>query len=313
MFQKAFFLLILIALAVTMWFMSLQYEHDMLNSATNTLIALAVLYFIFRLVLDELVAKKVKDAKSKYSLRKIISTIYMVVLIITVITIWVPNPEALFIAYGLLAAGIAVALSDFFKNLAGGVILFLTRPYAVGDRIEVKSEFGDVIDIGIMYTTLMEMREWIDGDQATGRLTLVPNGFILANVVNNYTKDNEFIWDEIRIPITYDSDWRRASKDIMGIVKKETAGIIKTSSKEYAHLRTKYYLSDRPTEPNLYIKVTDNWIDVAVRYMTPARQRRALNAKISRLVLEKIEKSKNVKVASATYDIVGFPAVKIRK
>jgi small-conductance mechanosensitive channel len=313
MLQRLFFLLVMVAVSTAAWFVSQQYPHPMLDSAVNTLIALSILYLIFKVVLDKAVADKLEDPRLRYSFRKAVSFAYVIVLFIAIITIWIPNPEALLVAYGLMAAGIAVALSDLFKNLAGGIILFFTRPFSVGDRIELAGEFGDVIDVDLMYTTLMEIREWVDGDQATGRLNIVPNGLILTSVVNNYTKDNMFIWDEITIPVTYKSDWRAASKIMLETVKNETGAIIKQSNKEYVHLRDKYYLQKKPTEPGVFVKLTDNWIQLAVRYMTPARERRALHNKLSNTMLSKIEKSKNITVASATYEIVGLPEIKVRR
>ncbi|MBU0527602.1 mechanosensitive ion channel family protein [Candidatus Micrarchaeota archaeon] len=313
MLQRIFFFLILIALTAGTWFVSQQYPHPMLDSAINTLIALTILYLVFKLVLDKVVADKLDDPKLRYSFRKAVSFAYVIVLFIAVITIWIPNPEALFVAYGLMAAGIAVALSDLFKNLAGGVIIFFTKPFSVGDRIEISGEFGDIIDVDIMYTTLMEIREWVDGDQATGRLNIVPNGLILTSVVNNYTKDNEFIWDEIMIPITYNSDWKAASNLMLDTVKKETETIIQKSNKEYSHLLEKYYLRKKPAEPGVFMKLTDNWIQLAVRYMTPARERRTLHNQLSKILLTKFEKSKKIKIASATYEIVGLPQIRLKK
>ncbi len=313
MLQRIFFLLILVAITGATWFISQQYPHPMLDSAINTLMALAILYLVFKVVLDKAVADKLDDAKLRYSFRKAVSFAYIVVLFIAIITIWIPNPEALLVAYGLMAAGIAVALSDLFKNLAGGIIIFFTRPFTVGDRIEINKEFGDVIDVDLMYTTLMEIREWVDGDQATGRLNIVPNGLILTSVVNNYTKDNQFIWDEITIPVTYDSDWKAASKLMLDAVKGETGDIIKQSTKEFSHLKEKYYLQKKPAEPGVFVKITDNWIQLAVRYMTPARSRRALHNKLSNIMLNKIEKSKKITVASATYEIVGMPEIRMKK
>ncbi len=313
MLQRIFFLLILVALTAGAWFVSQQYPHPMLDSAINTLIALSILYLVFKIVFDKAVADKLDDPKLRYSFRKAVSLAYVIVLFVAIITIWIPNPEALLVAYGLMAAGIAVALSDLFKNLAGGVIIFFTKPFSVGDRIEIQGEFGDVIDVDIMYSTLMEIREWVDGDQATGRLNIIPNGLILTSVVNNYTKDNEFIWDEIMIPITYKSDWRAASKIMLDTVKKETGAIIQKSNKEYSHLRDKYYLQKKPTEPGVFMRVTDNWIQLAVRYMTPARERRALHNDLSKMLLGKFEKSKKIHIASATYEIVGLPEIRMKK
>ena len=313
MIAKILVLLIISILSVLFWYASVQYDYPELPLLSNTFMTFAIIYFVFKIILESIVAKNIPDDKSRYLFGKAISIIYLVVLSLAIVTIWIPNPEALFVAYGLVAAGIAIAISDFFKNIAGGIIIFFTRPFSVGDRIEINNEFGDVIDIDIMYTTLMEIREWVDGDQATGRLTMIPNGLTLSAIVNNYTKDNEFIWDEIKVPVTYESDWRAASKIMLDVINRETKETIEKSTKEYAHLKSKYYMSKRSTEPAIFMKITDNWIDLSARYLTPARERRAVANKLHNLILNKIEKSKKITVASATYEIVGFPEIKVKK
>ena len=107
-----------------------------------------------------------------------------------------------------MAAGAAVDLQDVFKNFAGSIIIFVTGTYHVGDRIEVNSKIGDVIDIRIFYTTMMETNEWVRGDQTAGCLSNFQNGLVLSGIVNNYTGDHPHIRDELSIPITYDSDWK---------------------------------------------------------------------------------------------------------
>ncbi|MBU0532242.1 mechanosensitive ion channel family protein [Candidatus Micrarchaeota archaeon] len=310
MIGRIIMLLFLLAISILLWFVNLEYQNTYLEKSFSTVFVLAILYFIFKLVFEEILIKKIKESKARYSLRKTVSVIYFFVVIITLVAVWIESPEALLVTYGLIAAGIAVALQDLFKSLAGGVILLLFHPYKIGDRIEINSKHGDVIDIDILYTTLLEIREWVEGDQATGRLTIIPNNYVLSGVVNNYTKDNDFIWDEIWIPLTYDSNWKAASDMITKIVKNETKNAAKKASEDLTHIQEQYYLSKRPVEPQIFMKLTDNWISLHVRYVTHTRERRQTNANLSRLILQAIEKSKKVKIASTTIDIVGFPRLK---
>ncbi|MBU0460077.1 MAG: mechanosensitive ion channel family protein, partial [Nanoarchaeota archaeon] len=197
------------------------------------------------------------------------------------------------------------------KNFFGGIILFFSKVYKVGDRIEINSEIGDVVDIHLLYTTVMESKNWIDGEQATGRLKMIPNSNILTSTINNYTKDHSFIWDEISIPITYESNWKKAHESILKIVQNETKEIIKKADKEISQLSEKYYLGERPTKPAVFMKLTDNWITLNVRYVTHTRERRMLHHKLSKMILEKIEQSKDIKIASQTIEIVGFPKLQV--
>jgi len=295
------------------WFANFRYPHKYLQRGFETFLAFAIVYFFFALVFEEAVAKRIKMPKTRFSFRKSVSVLNLVFFSIIVVTIWVENIQNLLIAYGLIGAGVAIALQDFFKNLLGGIIIFVTGIYRVGDRIEIASKYGDVVDIGLLYTTLMEIKEWVAGDLPTGRLTIFPNGYVISNTLNNFTKDHDFIWDEISIPITYGSDWEEAVTIIQSIVKKETKNITDQAGKEISRLGEKYYFSKQAVEPAIFLTLTDNWITFNIRYITEVRERRLLHNKLSQMILSEIQKSKNIKVASSTLSIVGFPGAKMKQ
>jgi small-conductance mechanosensitive channel len=181
----------------------------------------------------------------------------------------------------------------------GGILILVNGIYRVGDRIEIASKYGDVIEIGVFYTTLMEMREWIAADQATGRIATIPNGIVLSGTVNNYTKDHGFIWDEINIPLTYDSDWREAQEEFLKVFNEETSTAIKEAEEGLSKLKDRYYMDQkRHLEPNIFVQLTDNWVSFNIRYITKVEDRRATHDRLSRMMLEVVESSKNIKIAS---------------
>lgn len=158
-----------------------------------------------------------------------------------------------------------------------------------------------------MYTTLMETGEWIKGDKATGRLTNIPNGQILSSNIDNYTKDNNFIWDEITVPITHDSNWQKAMEIIRQVVASETAPLIEQAEKVLSKMGEKYYTSEREIDPTIFLTLTDNWINFNVRYIAYARERRKINNAISRQIIQEIQNTEDIEIASETIDIIGFP------
>ncbi|UCE35614.1 MAG: mechanosensitive ion channel [Deltaproteobacteria bacterium] len=166
--KKVIFLSSFILICALFWLAHLRYPYPYLQKSFYTFLALTILYLVFRIAFEEIVAKSIKEPKTRYSFRKTVSILYLAVFVAIIIRIWVANTHTLLVSYGLVGAGIAVALQDFFKNFVGGIVLFVTGIYRVGDRIEINSKYGDVIDIHILYTTLMEMKEWVAGDQATG-------------------------------------------------------------------------------------------------------------------------------------------------
>jgi small-conductance mechanosensitive channel len=309
-------LIILLSLVIgsaLLEFVNFRYPNAYLEKGVYTCLALTVIYFLLEVLFEELVTKRIKESKTRYSLRKVISVLSIATFALAFVSIWIVEAQSILIAFGLVGAGVAIALQDIFKNFIGGIMIFINGIYRVGDRIEINQKFGDVIDIGLFYTTLMETREWVAGDQVTGRLTIVPNGAVLAGTVQNYTRDFDFIWDEISIPITYDSDWNEANAKILDIVRKETKEIKENAEKTIVEIEGKYYFTKRSLEPAIFLTLTDNWITFDIRYMAEVRHRRALHDKLSRMILAEIEKSEKIKIASATLNITDFPPVKLRK
>jgi len=264
MFRKIVASISLIFATAALWFINYQYPNFYnfyIIKGFYTSFALTIIYIIFRVFLEELIVKRLKQTKMKYSFKKTISILYVLVFLFAVVAIWIEQTETILISYGLIGAGIAVSLQDVFKNFAGGITIFSSGMYRVGDRVEINGKTGDIIDIGVLYTTVMEIGEWVDGNQATGRLSFIPNSNVLSSNVNNFTKDHNFIWDEISLPITYDSDWKKANKIIFDIVNKETAIIADQADKEITKLGEKYYLSKKPVEPVIFFTITDNWLN----------------------------------------------------
>jgi len=280
------------------------YESEYLHNLLATFIALSVAHLFFIVFLETIFSKRIGDARMRYSLRKTMRILFLIISSVIILRIWIVNPQALLVAYGLVAAGVAIALQDLFRNFAGGIVLFLTSPYRVGHRVEINGKYGDVIDVGIMYTTLLEMREWVGGDQATGRVSAIPNGVVLSTNINNYTKDHSFIWDEFMLPITYESNWKEASKIIQTILQEETNQYLEDAKKSFSKLEERYYVSSRNIEANVFLSLTDNWIQMSARYVVEARSRRVTQATIMEKILIQLEKHPDIHIASTTLSLV---------
>jgi len=294
---------LLTLLSITLWFLQLEFTSSYFTKAFYTVLALLIIYVVIKVIFEQIIARRIREPKTRYSMKRIASMLSVLTFVAAGIAIWVDNLQALLVSYGILAAGAAVALQDVFKNFAGSLVIFLTGTYHVGDRIEVNSKIGDVIDIGIFYTTLLEIREWVNGDQATGRLSIIPNSLVLSGIVNNYTRDHPYIWDEISIPITYNSDWKEALKIIERVIETETKEIATKSEASVSKLSDKYYLPQKATEPTVFATLTDNWITMNIRYITEVRQRRILRDRLNRTLLSELEKANNIKIASESMDI----------
>ena len=311
--SKVIATILLIAISLAFFVANIEYPNPYLVKVFYSTIAIMIVYILFQMLLEGYASKKIKNSKTRYTFRKVLSILSLATALLLLLGIWITETQNVLIAFGLIGAAIAFALQDIFKNFIGGIMLFINGIYRIGDRIEINGKYGDVIDIGIFYTTLMETREWVSGDQVTGRLTIIPNGFILTGTIQNYTRDFDFIWDEMTIPITYDSDWNEATQKILEIIKKETHDVINNAQKTMEKIEGKYYFTKRSLEPSIFLSLTDNWITFGIRYVTDVRSRRELHNHLGRLILEEIAQSEKIKIASTTLNVTGFPPIYFKK
>ena len=278
-------------------------KDPLLINVFLTSLVVTVTYLVFSILFGIYLVKKIADLKTRYTANKVLSVLSIIIVLLLCVRIWVTDTSSLLIYYGVLAAGIAFALQDVLRNFVGGILIIVSNYYLVGDRISIDDKAGDVMDIGILTTTLMEIRGWVSGDQPSGRLLVIPNGLVLSHSFYNYTRDHSFVWDEISIPLTYDSDWRRAKEIVLSILKQETGTMTAQAELEIERIGEKYYLPKKVVEPSVYISLTDNWITLDARYVTDARNRRALHTRLSELILAAIESEEKITVASETMTV----------
>jgi len=280
-----------------------QIEDPLLRKIFYTVLWLVILIVLFKLVIQTVIDRTVKDSRSLYSARKANTIILYVVALAVTVNIWVEETETLLVSYGIIAAGVAIALQDFFKNFVGGVSIMANSLFRVGDRVEMAGKKGDVVDIGILYTTLAEVDEWVWGDSPTGRLSMVPNGVVLKDIVNNYTKDNTFLWDEIMIPLTFESDWRAARESVRALVMEETRDTTELARKQLGKAEGKYFFPSWALEPAVFVRLTDNWMQLEARYVTEVRERRRIKSLLTDRIVSLLEGMKGVQLASETMTV----------
>jgi len=283
-----------------------------LTKAMYSVVILLIAYII-SIFIDNVIKKGIKETKERYSIRKAASTIISILVFGAILGVWFQETTTSVVAFGLLSAGIAIALQDLLRNVAGGLIIFITNPFRAGDRIQVDNDMGDVIDIKIFYTTMMEIKEWVDGDQYSGRIFQIPNSFVLNKTVKNYTKDFSFIWDEITIMLTYESNYKKAQEIIKRIAHEITEPYELKAKIELENMGEKYFINQADVDETIYTKITDNWIDLHLRYVVDPRKRRIVRHLLSEKILEELLPRKDIKIASATFEIVGFPPVKLER
>jgi small-conductance mechanosensitive channel len=204
---------------------------------------------------------------------------------------------------GLIGAGLAVALREPLLSIAGRIAIFVGHMYTAGDRIEINKMSGDVIDVGFFYTRMMEIGNWIGGDQYSGRIIQFANAQVFGSSVFNYTRNFAYIWDEIKLPITYASDERAAMEMLKAVSKEYTSQFMQDAEPQIERMQRIFMVPRFEVEPVVFLKVTDNWIELTLRYLVDPKKRRAASSYIFSEIFRKIRERQDIKIASSSMDL----------
>jgi hypothetical protein len=213
---------------------------------------------------------------------------------------------------GLFTAGIAFTLQELILSIAGSLYIFLVKVYEPGDRIEINGIKGDVIDVDSVYTTMMEIGEWVSSDNYSGRIVKLSNAFVFKGPVYNYSKDFPFIWDEFNLPIRYDSDVDLAKSIVIKIASETLSEFTANSKSQWKDVVNKYYIEDAQVDPTLAITLTDNWIQFNIRYIVDFKKRRITKHTLNDSIRVAVENTKGkVMLASTTIELIKIPDLKV--
>ncbi len=258
----------------------------------------------------------------KFWTRQGISLLSAVVLILGLLSIWFSDPARLATAFGLVSAGLAFALQQVITSIAGYFVILRGNTFTVGDRITMGGVRGDVMRLGFIQTTIMEMGEppavqgaapavWVHSRQFTGRIVTVSNSKIFADPVFNYTRDFPYIWEEIAIPITYTADRVRAEAILLEAARHHATEGGGMAAEKKVELKERFGVDPVDLEPRVYYRLTDNWLELTVRFLVGTHRIRGVKDAMSRQIITELDGA-GIGIASATYDIVGFPPIVMR-
>ncbi|WP_124059056.1 mechanosensitive ion channel family protein [Vaginisenegalia massiliensis] len=239
---------------------------------------------------------QITDPNKFYRFRK--STYYVGTLLYIVIMffVWFELAGSLTVYLGFLSAGIAISLKDFFANIFAWFFIVLRRPFRVGDRIFINGQRGDVIDIRMFHFSLIEVSAPEDGEQSTGCMVDVPNHFVFLYPIVNLVKGFEYIWHELEVKLTSDSDWRQAKRDFEQIVLKHTKQYITAAQEEVELAAQKYMIYYNNFTPIVYTQVTSDGISLTLRYLCSPKMKRNTSNDIWESILDYVAQHETVKL-----------------
>ncbi|PNQ73631.1 transporter [Hanstruepera neustonica] len=296
---------------------SIEFIREWMTAHPTTASVITYLLWVIVVVglvqfLRRLLRKKLPDTDTRYRTQKGIEVLGYVFIILLTVSYFTGNIKDFALAIGLLTAGITITLQELILSIAGSVYIFLVKVYKPGDRIEINGIKGDVIDIDSIYTTMMEIGEWVSSDNYSGRIVKLSNAFVFKGPVFNYSRDFPFIWDEIDLPIRYGSDLELAKEIIIRIASEQLSDYVENSIAEWKTVVDKYYIEDAQVQPTLALTMTDNWVRFNLRYIVDYKKRRMTKHLLNSLIGQEIAKTNGkVELASATIEVIRVPKLDI--
>ncbi|MCT4584678.1 MAG: mechanosensitive ion channel family protein [Peptostreptococcaceae bacterium] len=269
------------------------------NVPIKEILGIIIILFIISLIrksIIKLIWKFTDDVKKRYYFRKIITYFMAFLSILLIWSIFYSKIESFATFFGLLSAGITIALKDLIINMAAFMFIIFRKPFSIEDRIEIGNFKGDVIDIRVFQFTLMEIENWVGAEQSTGRVIEVPNGYIFSHALFNYSKGFDYIWNEVPVLITLDSDWKRAKMILKEISKVHCEHIEQHTQKNIRNSDHKYMIFYSNLTPIVYMKAESSGILLTLRYLCKPKHRRNTENNIWEVILEEFKKN-NVELA----------------
>ncbi len=239
----------------------------------TTLVIIVVLWLL-RTITLKIVWRRTEEPRLLYWWRKSTSYVTVLVGLLLVGRLWYHGFKDIGTFLGLLSAGLAIALKDVVSGMAGWLFIIWRRPFEVGDRIQIGTDAGDVIDIRIFQFTLMETGNWINADQSTGRVIHIPNALIFTAPLANFSKGFQYIWNEVAVIVTFESDWEKAKELLRVIASKHAESLSSAAEERLKEASKKFMIFYTALTPIVYTSVIDNGVLLTIRYLCEPRKRR---------------------------------------
>ena len=265
------------------------------DSSAGAAVRTAVFFvglFVVSLIVSRVTARVFGDTDQRFNVRRIVRAVIWFVAIFGLIVIWQPLGGNLAPALGLATAGLAFAMQEAIGAVAGWFNITFGSIFRVGDRVQMGGVQGDVIDISLLKTRLMEIGDdanttWVGGRQYTGRVVTVSNKATFTHPVYNYSSFFEYIWEEIEVAIPHHEDWRGASRVLEEEARRQATA--EGAREAMAAVRQRFPVPETEVEPRVFASADETYMRLAVRFVVPVRSARSVKDEITRRIHRRLE------------------------
>ena len=268
-----------------------------------------IILFVLRRALLAVVSRRVEDPTSRYRWAKTSAYTASLIGLAVVIQIWFIALRSLSTFLGLLSAGLAIALRDLVADFAGWLFILFRRPFDLGDRIQIGSHAGDVIDRRIFQFSIMEIGNWVDADQSTGRVIHIPNQRVFLEPLANYSAGFPYLWNELKVLVTLESDWKKAKTLFAEITKEITKDVVAEAQGPRKEGDQRFLIHYRTLTPAVYTSVEESGVLLTVRYLCRPRERRGTSEALWEEILQAVSRTEGIELAYPTQRLVIDPSL----
>jgi small-conductance mechanosensitive channel len=259
-----------------------------------------VAYLLVRRVLRRIISRTLDEPSARYTAGRVSAYVVGILALLLIAKVWVQGVTGFATYLGLVSAGLAIALQDPLVNLVGWVFILVRRPFKVGDRIQVGAHAGDVVDIRLFRFIMLEIGNWVRADQSTGRVLHIPNGWVFKNSVANYDEAFGYIWNELEVVVTFESNWRRAKDVLQTTVNDHSEQLGPDAARQIADAADHYHIKFSKLTPVVWTSVVDDGVTLTARYLCKPRERRSSSSEIWESVLVAFDALDDVDLAYKT-------------
>ena len=273
---------------------------ELSGKVITSLACILVIWFLRGLLLKG-VWRRTENSRTRYQWRKSSNYVSFAIAFLLLGRVWLEEFQAVATYLGLVSAGLAIAMKDPLVNVAGWVFIIWRHPFDVGDRIQIGAHAGDVIDIRIFQFTLMEIGGWVHADQSTGRIVHIPNGKVFVDPQTNYTKGwFDYIWNEIPVLVTFESNWKRAKEILTKIAAAQSGHLIPLAERKLKASSREFVILSPNLDPTVFTSVEESGVLLTLRHLCEPRRRRENSQEIWEAILDEFAGCKDIDLAYPT-------------
>jgi small-conductance mechanosensitive channel len=280
---------------------------SLVGKCVAAVVGILFIHVTFR-VLEQTLPRRFGRADARYRVRKFVVFCGYLAILLFVAILFEDRLGRLSFALGVAGAGVAVALQDVLASIAGAFSIGFSKLYTVGDRVQIGDIRGDVIDIGLLRTTLMETGNWVSKDLYNGRIARIPNSTVLKGSVFNYSQGFRFIWDEIKVVLTGTSDSQFVRAMLLRVAKEAIGEYLLEAQSSWKTMSDNYQIDNPPLEPTVALAVNSGSLEFTVSYVVDYTKRTAMQDRLFTKIAEEVTDSNGrCKWASSAITVISQP------